>query len=152
MQLCFEFPERQRPLFTTDETVLGVGKFPRLWRTWGLVYFVRDEHGLVKIGFTYELYGRIVSLRTGCPTRLKLVFVIATEDPEGLEVQLHQRFRERRQHREWFALTAEDVAAICDEWPVASRKEIGYMPRNTIDWWAGARSVDGGACEVWHGI
>lgn len=78
----------------------------------GLVYFLGDGiSGFVKIGATSknEIDGRIGSMQTGNPNRLKVLKKIETSDPFGLENLLHRKFESKRRPGEWFELPEADV-------------------------------------------
>ena len=66
----------------------------------GTVYFIQDEDGFIKIGFTTNLDQRLSSLRTAARQRLTL---LATEEATAQrERDLHRRFAAHRVRREWF--------------------------------------------------
>lgn len=73
---------------------------------------------LLKVGRHYKL-GRANSfgrrqreLAIQLPEHAQTIHVIKTDDPVGIETYWHHRFADRRGNGEWFALTAEDVAAF----------------------------------------
>lgn len=65
------------------------------------VYFIQDEGGEIKIGFSQgNPHSRLASFRTGNPRELKLLVSI----PGGREEEqaLHERFADLRTRGEWF--------------------------------------------------
>jgi hypothetical protein len=65
-----------------------------------VVYFAGIAGGLIKIGTTVDLPGRLKKLQTGCPSTIKLLAV--TPGGEALEQEYHNRFAEFRHRGEWF--------------------------------------------------
>lgn len=87
----------------------------------GVVYVVTNRLlqmiDAYKIGFTFDLDARINELNVASPLDFKSVFVRETANPRELEQKLHRHFHESRIKREFFKLTAEDLALlplICD--------------------------------------
>lgn len=77
----------------------------------GFVYLLRSgKH--YKLGRTNAAGRRLRELAIQLPEKPDTVHVIETDDPEGIEKYWHQRFAEKRQGGEWFALSAEDVRAF----------------------------------------
>jgi hypothetical protein len=79
----------------------------------GFVYMVK--HGSrpeYKIGKTLKPVRREGELRVQLPEQLRPVHYIATDDPSGVEAYWHNRFAPKRKEGEWFALSAQDVAAF----------------------------------------
>lgn len=77
------------------------------------VYFVAcDFVGLVKIGVTnMPPLKRFLALSTQCPVPLRLAaYDLAGDDLT--EKELHHRFRDQRQHGEWFTHTGLVAAAV----------------------------------------
>lgn len=75
------------------------------------IYFIQaTRSGLIKIGSASDPRGRLRSLQTGSPERLRLIGHI----PGGTarERQLHDQFAADRSHGEWFVPSAELVAFI----------------------------------------
>jgi hypothetical protein len=65
-----------------------------------------------KIGKTLNPVRREGELRVQLPEQLRPVHYIATDDPSGVEAYWHNRFAPKRKEGEWFALSAQDVAAF----------------------------------------
>lgn len=65
-----------------------------------------------KIGCSRTPAQRTHIIARSLPGQAKLIHVIATDDPHGLEAYWHRRFAEKRKRAEWFCLTEEDVAAF----------------------------------------
>lgn len=63
-----------------------------------------------KIGRTDDPDTRFVTLQ--CPEVPRLVCMIRTNHPVGMERHLHGRFAHVRRHGEWFELSGEDVLAL----------------------------------------
>lgn len=78
-----------------------------------LLYVMRNEFGLVKIGISKrpERRVRTVACSSGVPTELISVYE-TTEDAYQVEQELHLIFEKHRKVGEWFAnITAEDIAS-----------------------------------------
>lgn len=71
-----------------------------------MIYFVQPQGGgLIKIGCAKDPEARLRNLQTASPVRL---VILATMDGDILDEQrLHRRFRQLRQHGEWFAPAIE---------------------------------------------
>ena len=80
-------------------------------RVTGAVYLLR--HGrLYKIGCSRMVEQRVWELQQTLPGKSKLVHIIRTDDPHGIEAYWHRRFAQKRVHGEWFSLSAEDIATF----------------------------------------
>ncbi len=73
----------------------------------GYVYFIREEGGAVKIGYTHELDKRLRALQTANPRLLAVLGIVAGE--RALEGKLHRRFIASHIRGEWFDYS-EDLA------------------------------------------
>jgi hypothetical protein len=70
-----------------------------------VIYFVRADHGIIKIGTTKNLSVRLFDL---CAENRQYLGVLAVMDGERPEEQaLHERFAHLRLHGEWFSPTQE---------------------------------------------
>ena len=80
----------------------------------GFVYVVEGE-GRFKIGMTTgKVTTRLRSIQTNAPFPLTLIHEIPSDTPGELELMLHQKFAAQRNHGEWFALSASDIAWLKD--------------------------------------
>jgi len=79
------------------------------------VYFARaaDGSGPIKIGSASDVERRLRELQTGSPVRLHLVGVVARGGAQ-LELGLHRRFADLRQHGEWYAPSRDLLATIAE--------------------------------------
>lgn len=77
----------------------------------GGVYLLRCGRAF-KIGCSRTPDQRTGNLQRGLPLSAKLVHVIDTDDPYGVESYWHRRFAAKRVRGEWFRLASEDVAAF----------------------------------------
>lgn len=77
-----------------------------------VVYFVGNETGSVKIGWTTDLRRRMAQLRTGTPGALQVL--AWTPGGEVLERHFHSAFKHARLAREWFRRTPEIDALIAE--------------------------------------
>ena len=77
--------------------------------TYGVYFVLSMSSHLVKIGYAKDPWKRLSSMQTGCPEELRMMAVIYTYLPVGLESDLHVRFAAQRVRGEWFSLTDELV-------------------------------------------
>lgn len=81
----------------------------------GYVYLMRygNRGSDYKLGITENVARREIQLDMMSPTDVRIVHVIETDDPDGIEKYWQNRFASRRiKTKEVFRLTAEDVAAF----------------------------------------
>lgn len=77
------------------------------------IYFIQCETtGLVKIGMAGDARSRFSSIQSGSPTILTLK--ASFEGRRADEAALHERFREHRDHGEWFKPVPDLLAYIAD--------------------------------------
>lgn len=74
----------------------------------GGVYMIRVGE-FTKIGYSTCLFNRMISLQSGCPYELELIFFLKSDFPADMERCLHELLKEKRHHNEWFLLTNDDV-------------------------------------------
>lgn len=64
-----------------------------------ITYFIQaGDDGLIKIGRTRNVQGRLETLRCGSPLPLAVIGIVYAD----IEAQLHESFRAFRSHGEWF--------------------------------------------------
>jgi len=68
------------------------------------LYFISDENYRIKIGRSINPEKRLKELQTGCPTNLKIEFVIYNKG--CLEKKFHNCFKEIQLTGEWFTYSA----------------------------------------------
>lgn len=82
------------------------------------VYFIRSgKKGDIKIGKSNNPEKRMAELQTGNPKKLRLIASIhckSEQEAFSLEKKIHQLFRKRRLHGEWFHknIHLKDVSEI----------------------------------------
>ncbi len=80
--------------------------------TSGYVYLVRSGK-FYKIGFTENHWRRKSELHMQTAEGITEIHTIAAiDDAPGIERYWHERFKEKRQHGEWFDLSPEDISAF----------------------------------------
>jgi hypothetical protein len=85
-------------------------KSPSL-RIVGHVYLMRSgKH--YKIGRSNHVGRREYQLALQLPEAVTTVHSTATDDPEGIEIYWHNRFKSKRANGEWFSLNADDLKAF----------------------------------------
>jgi hypothetical protein len=78
----------------------------------GYVYLVKSGR-FYKIGFSENHWRRKSELHKQTSEGITEIHTIAAiDDAPGIEKYWHERFKEKRQHGEWFDLSAEDVSAF----------------------------------------
>jgi Meiotically Up-regulated Gene 113 (MUG113) protein len=83
----------------------------------GYVYIIHAQ-GAYKIGCTRAPYRRAAEIANQSAKGAKLLHLISTDDPEGIEKYWHGRFSAKRlnginkQSGEWFDLSADDIRAF----------------------------------------
>ncbi len=75
----------------------------------GVIYFLRADNGLVKIGRTTNLEARLSTLRTHLPYELEVLRIIQSDRCKALEMEFHSRFASCRIRGEWFRLEPADI-------------------------------------------
>jgi hypothetical protein len=79
----------------------------------GKVYLLRENwKGLVRIGHTTNLNRRIGIMKTSMPMEYEVIHTIEHHNYKLIEKELHNRFREKRVLREWYALDDLDIQRI----------------------------------------
>jgi hypothetical protein len=78
---------------------------------WGFVYLMKGD-SYYKIGYSKRPPQRRVDISPKLPFELQLIHAIEADNARALEMQLHERFTEKRLRGEWFRLTEQDVAYI----------------------------------------
>jgi len=91
-----------------SESKIGPGKL----KASGYVYLVKSGK-LYKIGFSQNQWRRKSELHKQTSQGIEEIHTIAAiDDAPGIERYWHERFKEKRQHGEWFDLSAEDVSSF----------------------------------------
>lgn len=76
----------------------------------GWIYLLRGENGLYKIGMTKRTPDqRLAEFSPKLPFDSLLVDTIESQDAVRLELEIHERFADKRVRGEWFALNQEDL-------------------------------------------
>jgi hypothetical protein len=74
-----------------------------------VVYFITNNNGSVKIGYTSAIRTRLSAIQLACDTYCEIIATI--KGGKELEKQAHEFFKEKRLSGEWFSIDDED---ICD--------------------------------------
>ncbi|MEM6280562.1 MAG: GIY-YIG nuclease family protein [Chloroflexota bacterium] len=80
----------------------------------GYVYLLQSDSGHWKIGRALDPENRLQTFTVKLPFEVEYKHLIPCKDYIAAEKDLHKRYAHRRTDGEWFALTEEDVAAICN--------------------------------------
>jgi hypothetical protein len=89
-----------------------------------VVYFVRAETGVIKIGTTGDIEWRMKSLRGQSPVALTLLATV--RGGRVREHQYHDQFAAHRLHGEWFSPAPEINAEIARIKGPVARRRTGY--------------------------
>lgn len=79
--------------------------------TAGVVYFLRREDGLTKIGYTRHRDSRYSRLREEHGP-LEILAELPGDQPHALEAEMHEDFAQYRIEGEWFKLPDEEVELV----------------------------------------
>jgi hypothetical protein len=71
----------------------------------GVCYFLACEEGLVKIGYSRDLWQRVSQIRPTC--MYKLTVLAVAPGGRSRESHYHHKFREHREFGEWFTRAPE---------------------------------------------
>lgn len=77
----------------------------------GHVYLLKHDK-VYKIGKSIDASKRYKDIKIQMPHKTEEIHVIETDDPSGIEVYWHNRFKDKRLEGEWFNLSANDVKAF----------------------------------------
>ncbi|MCO5240774.1 MAG: GIY-YIG nuclease family protein [Chitinophagaceae bacterium] len=77
----------------------------------GAVYLIKSGK-FYKVGRSNSIGRRHYELSIQLPERAEVIHSINTDDPVGIEVYWHNRFRDKRKNGEWFELSQEDIKAF----------------------------------------
>lgn len=80
--------------------------------TSSFVYIIKGYGRWYKIGVSREPKNRLKQLQTACPFKLEIVKTISTHKATTLEMDIHERFIDRRGEGEWFRLTESDLKEL----------------------------------------
>jgi len=75
----------------------------------GNIYIILGESGRYKIGVSGNIKNRISSLRVSSSEKLKISHTAKVADPYKTEKELHDIFRDKNTHGEWFELNSNDL-------------------------------------------
>lgn len=76
------------------------------------VYLIKGENGRYKIGASNDPKQRLNQLKLSSSENHELVHTIKTIDKYELEAKLHNKFKDKSTHSEWFELSEDDVKYI----------------------------------------
>jgi hypothetical protein len=77
------------------------------------VYLIRmGRTKLYKIGKSNDPHGRLASMQTASPYKLKIVHTFKADNATAAEESLHHKLHEFRKEGEWFNLSDEQRSAI----------------------------------------
>jgi hypothetical protein len=79
----------------------------------GYVYLLLADNELYKIGKSKYLTKRIFKFGVKLPVKVSLVCAFRSIDYSDAEKSLHERYKEKRDHGEWFRLSKKDIRDIC---------------------------------------
>ena len=79
-----------------------------------------------KIGIATDVEQRIKSLQTGCPTQLHCLYKKEFNSTIKLEKMIHNKFKNKKTHGEWFRLNIKDVNML-----IKKLNNIGFVNGKT---------------------
>lgn len=79
----------------------------------GYVYLIESENGVYKIGKAKDVDKRVNTFGVKLPIKTTLLHSFWSSQYSAAEKKLHEMFKDKRTHGEWFYLSREDVNSIC---------------------------------------
>ena len=77
------------------------------------VYIIGSPGGPVKVGVTCNIHGRLKSLQTGCPDRLRVYLHVENlKNARAIERAVHSRLSDFAKTGEWFEIEWREAARI----------------------------------------
>jgi Meiotically up-regulated gene 113 len=98
-------------LLEAPEYKVGNRPIAEAGRTDGFVYLFKSGR-YYKIGKTNSVGQRKWEVALQLPERVRVIHEIKTDDPTGIEVYWHNRFKAKKMNEEWFGLSSEDVSVF----------------------------------------
>lgn len=90
----------------------------------GLIYLVKSERGLYKIGYTRNMSSRLSYLRKESSVGISLIYAFESTNVREDEAALHKRYAHRRIYSEWFELAEDEVDEFCS---IASSEDVDFL-------------------------
>ena len=109
-----DFSQKKRDAQTYINQLEKKGNEHREWKAsdkGGYLYVVESQEKH-KIGITKNISNRISTLKASMPHPMKLIYGTEIENCREIEKVLHEKFKDKRTHGEWFTLTKEDIEYI----------------------------------------
>jgi hypothetical protein len=100
----------------TDASIQQRVKKIRRRRQRGVVYFLRADNGLIKIGKTTDLDLRLRQLNRVLPYDVEVLIVLVSDNIHILEEALHKKFEGYLVKGEWFRITDEHLENVLYEY------------------------------------
>jgi|GEM_PF-1161694 len=99
--------------------------------TRGTIYVISTCVGSLKIGRAKDAARRIRDLQSASPSRITVLAVKRSDNPEAEELRLHRHFDRFRLHGEWF----EDAQEIRNwvSWRAKSDKHLARLAQSAAD-------------------
>jgi len=87
------------------------------------LYIIQCKNDYYKIGYTSDIKGRMASMKTSNPFRLRLIYSVKMALAEELEKDLHREYSQYNIRGEWFKLTHTQVLELV-------KSIVGYLLEN----------------------
>jgi predicted GIY-YIG superfamily endonuclease len=77
----------------------------------GYIYLIQASNGMVKIGITTNISGRLRDLNSSSPLALTVRYKALSKAANFIEHTLHAMFQAEHSHAEWFHLSDDQISA-----------------------------------------
>ena len=78
------------------------------------VYFIQAMNGMVKIGKSLNILGRLTQIRSQSPLPVWIVGYIEIDEYEKAEKEEHEKYKKYRAHGEWYYPCEELMDRLID--------------------------------------